>query len=337
MNLALSDNIRIASLLCTLMVIFRHSRNLIAFWGTENISNTCSFIENGMSTLTEVAVTYFFLVSGFFFFRSNYCKKTEYGAMMIKKGKTLLAPYIIWNIVGFVVLWLAGSWVNDNPTSVNSLAEFFEGLLLSDYDGPLWYVRNLMMMMVFAPIYGWLFQMNKPILYGVVGIGLFLWWWPVDCAWYSSEGFLFFFLGGVIRQNQIIWDKRLTLAPLTILSCLWIVVCFFHPLWSVWMNKLATLIGIICVWSWLTFMPNYSFKAWMLNISSFAFFIYVTHIFVIKTLKLLIAHFYPQQEVVALLAYFLLPLVTFFVLVWIGLLWKKLSYTSYSICMGGRG
>ena len=336
MNQELSNNIRIASLLCTLMVIFRHSRNLIAFWGTENITNTCSFIENGVSTLTEIAVPYFFLVSGFFFFRSSYSNKADYSAMIIKKCKTLLIPYIIWNIIGFAVLWLAGSWVNDNPTSVNSLAAFFEGLLRSDYDGPLWYVRNLMMMMALVPIYGWIFQMNKPIIYGVIGIGLLLWWWPVDCAWYSSEGFLFFFLGGVLQQNQILWDKRLPLAPLAILTCLWMAFCFLHPLWSIWMNKLTTLIGIICVWSWLTYMPNDSFKAWMLKMSSFAFFIYVTHIFVIKTLKLLIAHECPQQEVVALLAYFGLPFVTFLLLYCVGKLWSKLNSLSFRLCMGGR-
>lgn len=337
MPLELSNKIKIASLLCTLMVIFRHSRNLIAFWGTENISNTCSFIENGVSTLTEVAVPYFFLVSGFFFFRNNYCKKKEYSAMILKKGKTLLAPYIIWNIIGFVILWLAGSWVNDNPTSVNSLTAFFEGLLLSDYDGPLWYVRNLMMMMILAPLYGWILQTNKPVLYGVVGIGLFLWWWPVDCAWYSSEGFLFFFLGGVIQHFPSLWEKRLPLAPLAILTCLWIVSCFFHPFWNVWVNKMTTLVGIICAWSWLTYMPNDSFKAWMLKMSSFAFFIYVTHIFVIKTLKLLIAHECPQQEVVALLAYFGLPFVTFLLLYCVGKLWSKLNSQLFRLCMGGRG
>lgn len=336
MNQELSNNIRITSLLCTLMVIYRHSRNLVAFWGTEDIINTCSFIEKGFSTLTEMAVPYFFLVSGFFFFRNNYCKKAEYGAMMIKKSKTLLVPYIIWNVIGFVVLCLAGSWVNENPASLNSPAAFFEGVLLSDYDGPLWYVRNLMMMMALVPIYGWIFQMNKPIIFGVIGIGLFIWWWPVDCSWYSSEGFLFFFLGGVLQQNQILWDKRLPLAPLAILTCLWMAVCFLHPLWSIWMNKLATLIGIICVWSWLTYMSNSSFKAWMLKISSFAFFIYVTHIFVIKTMKLLIAHLYPQQEMVALLAYIGLPFVTFLLLYWVGKLWSKLNPQSFRLCMGGR-
>ena len=336
MSLELSNIIKIASLLCTLMVIFRHSRNLIAFWGTENITNTCSFIENGVSTLTEMAVPYFFLVSGFFFFRSSYSNKADYSAMIIKKCKSLLTPYIIWNIIGFVMLWLAGSLVNDNLTSVNSLTAFFEGLLLSDYDGPLWYVRNLMMMMILAPLYGWIFQPNKPVLYGVVGIGLFLWWWPVDCAWYSSEGFLFFFLGGVIQHFPSLWEKRLPLAPLAILTCLWIVSCFFHPFWNVWVNKMTTLIGITCVWSWLTYMPNSSFKAWMLKMSSFAFFIYVTHIFVIKTMKLLIAHLYPQQEMVALLAYLGLPFITFLLLYWIGKQWCKLNPKSFLLCVGGR-
>lgn len=63
----LSEKIKIAGGICTVMVVFRHSLNHIAFWGQWNPNSISGFIEGGISTLTEVAVPLFFTISGFFF------------------------------------------------------------------------------------------------------------------------------------------------------------------------------------------------------------------------------------------------------------------------------
>ena len=98
MNKDLSDRIKMASFICTIMVILRHSLNHMAFWGEWRGDLLAGVIESGSSTVTEIAVPYFFLVSGFFFFKHSYYEKGEYLTMLKKKGYTLLIPYLIWNV-----------------------------------------------------------------------------------------------------------------------------------------------------------------------------------------------------------------------------------------------
>ena len=87
MNKDLSDRIKMASFICTIMVILRHSLNHMAFWGEWRGDLLAGVIESGSSTVTEIAVPYFFLVSGFFFFKHSYYEKGEYLTMLKKKIK----------------------------------------------------------------------------------------------------------------------------------------------------------------------------------------------------------------------------------------------------------
>lgn len=85
MNKILSDKIRVISFLCTVMVVFRHSLNLQAF-GLSSYGNPhVAIIEHGISKITEVAVPYFFIISGYFFLRYSYYGNGEYMTMVRKK------------------------------------------------------------------------------------------------------------------------------------------------------------------------------------------------------------------------------------------------------------
>ena len=89
MDKILSEKIKVLSFLCTVMVVFRHGLNLQAFGLSVYGTSYVAIIENGVSKLTEVAVPYFFMVSGYFFFRCSYYGKGEYSAMLRKKARTL--------------------------------------------------------------------------------------------------------------------------------------------------------------------------------------------------------------------------------------------------------
>ena len=56
---SLSDKIKIGGLLCTVLVVLRHSFNLQAF-GLANSNGVATFMEQGISKQTEVAVPFFF-------------------------------------------------------------------------------------------------------------------------------------------------------------------------------------------------------------------------------------------------------------------------------------
>ncbi len=330
MNKELSDKIRIASLLCTFMVIMRHSRNLQAFWGTENITGACAFIENGFSVLTEIAVPYFFIVSGFFFFRTNYYEKSTFIDMLRKKGHSLLIPFLIWNIMWGAVLYFIG-FMDWNESIINKV----EHLLMSDYYGALWYVRTLMVLMVLVPLYDWIFIIDNRWLYLLALIGLYLWWWPVDCTLFSTEGVFFFFIGGVLQRYQSVVSIKVPWIFVMFIIIVWCSIAFIRPVWNIQINKLMTLLGIESFWLLLDYLGN-SVKKILLTASSMTFFIYVNHFYFIKAIKVLTAYLNPYNELLALLTFLFYPIITFILLVGIGLIWKRYFPNTFSIATGGR-
>lgn len=330
MSKKLSDKIRVASLLCTFMVVVRHSSNLIAFFGGY-VQNTCGYWEYGTSVMTEIAVPYFFLISGFFFFRTNFYERHHYLDMLLKKGRTLMAPYLLWNLLWAIPLYVVGLMDFNEP-----IIQKLWNLLMSEYDGALWYVRNLIIMMFFVPLYGWIFAIDNKWLYAIVTFGLLWWWLPVDCGWWAIEGWLFFFIGGLVQRYRGLMEWRMPEWGIIVLTMIWYYFAFEHPWWCITMNKITTLLGLFVFWQLLNLLQDGAFK-WLLNMTSMNFFVYVNHLWVVKGMKVLLAKYYSQNETVAIAAYFVLPIITFFLLLWTGRLWQRLSPKSFNVVTGGRG
>lgn len=65
--------------------------------------------------LARIAVPLFFFVSGFlFFYRSEFSLKT-YGQKLKKRVRTLLIPYIFWNMADFLWIHLSQLFLNRLP------------------------------------------------------------------------------------------------------------------------------------------------------------------------------------------------------------------------------
>lgn len=324
-----SDNIHIVSFFCTIMVVFRHSLNMQAF-GIDSFGNSyVVIIENGVSKLTEVAVPYFFVVSGYFFFRYTYYGKGEYVKMIRKKFHTLFVPFVFWNIMGVVPLVLTRHFVvEDNPW------RYGLQLLNSDWSGVLWYVRDIMTMMVLAPLYCWIFLVDKKWIYGIVLLLLFLNWMPVDCGWLSSEGMLFFFLGGVLQKCNVSLNNNVPNTILVVMCIVWLISCFAFPrYWPI--HRYNTLLGLVVVWQLCKFFPSW-LSMWMLGSSAYSFFIYVLHADIVKLMKVCIAKMFPGNESVALLAYVIIPILTVLVVLKLGKVINEKFPRAYGFAVGGR-
>ena len=330
MDKNLSDKIKILSFICTVMVVYRHGFNLHTFGLNDCYTSYIGFIEYGVSKLTEVAVPYFFIVSGFFFFRNSYYDEREFIHMLYKKFHSLFIPFIFWNIVGIIPLMLVNQFVyEENPL------RYILQLLHSDWNGVLWYVRDIMTMMVLVPLYAWIFVLNNRWLYGVVLVLLFFNWIPVDCSWVSTEGMFFFFFGGLLQKHQSVISKKIPFPLLSIIGILWIISCFFFPFsWQI--HRYNTILGVIILWQMYYFIPK-QISSWILNITSFTFFIYVVHLFIIKGMKVSVAQFFEKNEFIALLSYIFIPLLTVSVALYFGKLFNKFLPKIFGIVMGGRG
>ena len=188
MNVQLSNRIKVLSFIATVFVVYRHSLNYLAFFNTWTASGLNGWIQDGVMVLTQVAVPYFFLVSGYFFFRKDYYNHQSYFKMITTKVRTLLVPFFIWNIVGLFCLI-----VTRQIQSFDSFGQFLVNILQSKYYGPLWYIRDLMILMLFAPLYQWVYRVNSIFLYLIIALCLYFYWLPVDNLFLSTEGVFFFF------------------------------------------------------------------------------------------------------------------------------------------------
>lgn len=110
-------------------------------------------IINFISLTGYPAMTFFFFTSGFLFFY-NLNNFNKYISKLISRIRTLVIPYILWNIITIFVFKF---FRMDNGMS------FLQNMLLNNgngpINGPLWYIFRLITYIVFAsPI--WLIMLN---------------------------------------------------------------------------------------------------------------------------------------------------------------------------------
>ena len=99
-----NENIDILKGLACLMVVFIHSFNLFAYIGRNDV-DILQLIMSPVRMLTKLGVPIFFIVSGYL--SKNTLKKMSYKDMVLKKIRTLLIPYILWNVI-YMVFELVG-------------------------------------------------------------------------------------------------------------------------------------------------------------------------------------------------------------------------------------
>ncbi len=338
MNNQLSLKLRIASFVATLLVVVRHSYTLTAFFPEGGEPMWLNKFEWGTLFFTDVAVPFFFFVSGFFFIRTDYLSVSQYWRMLQKKGRTLLVPFVIWNLAGGLVLL-----ISDNEGNLgDSWQSCFINFLQSKWYGPLWYVRDLMLLMLIGPIYSWLYQGWRQLIICAYVIYLVCYdWWPGAVHLLNGEGILFFLLGGLLQKHQSLLQKSFPYWVCFTLICMWVWCSFNIASFGLSMqdqiqHKLSVAIGIVAFWVAMDMIPKL-WHPYMLKLAPYSFLIYVTHFYIQKVMKVILAYIWPNNEIVALVAFLVIPVLLVFAIIVFGKKWQKYLPKTYLICMGGRG
>ncbi|MGI6219266.1 MAG: acyltransferase family protein [Bacteroidaceae bacterium] len=163
-------------------------------------------------TFCRIAVPLFFFMSGFLFFYKRDFNRTVYAEKLRKRARTLLVPYLLWNALFILFFWTAqglfpqmftGSAAIIRDCSPTELALLFWGTTTYIYpiDYPLWFVRDLMVVMLLSPIVFLLLSRGKQAGLCLLGL-LFLvsssenWNTPLHFPIGFSTTALFFFSFG---------------------------------------------------------------------------------------------------------------------------------------------
>jgi fucose 4-O-acetylase-like acetyltransferase len=137
------DKITVVSFLLAIGVMCIH--NFIYYTGDASVSETFVYIDNVWKHLLTSCVAFFFMISGFLFFRSY---RGDWRGTVKKKIYTLMVPYVIWSSVYWIcknVLARCGSGV---ITPINENIVWF---VVSDGE-VCWFIRYLFILQLVSCI-----------------------------------------------------------------------------------------------------------------------------------------------------------------------------------------
>ena len=120
--------------------------------------------------LFQTSMIFFFIAAGFMFFRNGTSLPFHvYRRKLRSRVSTLLIPYLCWNLLGmlgWIVKRRAWQDITDFSSLQSTLMELLSGFVEVDgevtpFDFPLWFLRNLIVVILFTPMVGYLLRHCK--------------------------------------------------------------------------------------------------------------------------------------------------------------------------------
>ena len=247
-------------------VVMLHSCKTLIVDATGPVKALCIFFQEGVCRL---AVPCFFFISGYLFFNGLHgWSWTEWGRKLKNRVRTLLVPYLLWNVIALLAYW---AWNHFHAGPVSLYQQFLDaggvrmfwsvtgslpvGSQAFPIDGPLWFIRDLMLYVLATPLI-YLFVRHTGRI-GVMGLGLLF----LVVRRVIPEGLLFFVFGAYMQLSgrnvlETAWPFR---CRLLILATLFLgATCYLNDVSEYWcrISKFFFLVGgigaafCLAAWNW---------------------------------------------------------------------------------------
>lgn len=287
--------------------------------------------------LSGNSVPIYFFISGFLFFLWNDMTKEAYIGKLRRRVNTLLIPYIVWNVVAIALMLVrvlpifgslspfADARANITPSSILSCFYMYDGSLIStEYapgavsqevvrdngpiNMPLWFIRNLMIIVLCTPILYWILKRTKHYFLLLLAVLCFLQpFSSIDDTFGLIHSFFFFSWGAyfTIHHRDVAlcfghyFKTSMVLFPL--FGLLAMLSRYYCP-------EIATSIGILKTFIAPVFAYNIAY--WLISRSickvhsflvSAGMFLYVAHAMFVGPIAHLFMAFIPPLNSLALI------------------------------------
>ena len=235
-------------------------------------------------TLVKVAMPVFFIMSGYLFFVNvDVWNFKVYKTKICRRIKTLLIPYMIWNLLMAIKLktfsW-SMFWVYWEPAGVQ--IDWFgqEQLMTAPANMPLWFLRDLMTVSLLTPI---IYILIRKFGYWLMGLLTILYLSGVYAfiPGFSAYAIYFFTFGAFlsIRKMDLVASLKRVEIPAYVLSVLFAIsmlMTYNTPVFSSLMLsfRLVGAIAVFCLASRILTSTNRRLPAIVCDSS---YFIYLAH------------------------------------------------------------
>ncbi len=319
--------------------------------GVANTGYWIDFCRNLISQgMARVAVPLFFLMSGYFFFLGFTLSVENYKTKMKSRLKTLLIPFLFWNILTLCLIALAQylpatqtffSGKND-PISTFGIFEYFNavfGIDRSPISYQFWFIRDLMVMVLVAPvIYLFLSKASKIVLFALFSLW-FLDVWPINIP--SADAFLFFYAGAYFaysNTNLFALDRFGPFVLFLYLIILLIDTSTKGYVFNDYIHKVGILLGLnASLYVTSTVVKTDYLKKVLLWASGCSFFVFAVHEPLLTVMrKVSYKVFQPSNDLSVLLLYFIVPIFVIIGSMFAYIVIKSIAPKFLSVISGGR-
>ena len=332
----LSDKIIVLYTLLIIMVVYIHSYYLEA----EQYEVT-EFIQKFIGNSFRIANCLFFCISGYLFARTIQNLK-EVWKKQKKRFRTLLVPYILWNLI--FVLWyvvlevLPGldRWVNSESVidrfASQSIWQTLHYLFVAPAAFQLWFLRDLLVMVAFTPLWWWLAKKGKWIAIALALASVLVYPWLV-----------YYWLGMIIAVHQ--WDiehypasrATTTVGLLIYLGISWMYATDVAV--PNWLSAFSNLAGLYALWHLYDLLVKghtISNRGIWKYLCGYSFFIYCFHEPAFNIIKKLPVAILGDSPTVLTFFYLINPWIMVVVAVLVAKLLQKVVPGLYKTLTGGR-
>ena len=285
-----SNNINLLKGVSILLVLFIHANIKDAIPNLDDKSALGMWTQVVTRILVDNAVPMFFLVSGFLFF----LKPGRIVDKWKKRVRTLLVPYILWCIVGFIIPFILQEALGlahlFSGNSLKKIADFET----SDYIkmfwnirngapilSTMWFLRDLIVIIMLTPAIHLLVKII-PQTFPVILICVYL-LLPFSVAGMSSSTLFWFGIGGwfaIREKNPFTWIECFNGI---LLSVVWAaalaatIISFYYDWHYETIHAIFGIIHFVAIYKCVSVISISGIPKWLTAVSTASFFIYAFH------------------------------------------------------------
>lgn len=326
--------------LFSVLVIWVHSRNSELFLGKTPANVRISQLEYILgSTIAQIAVPGFFMISAYLFYRNF-----SWDKLWVKwnsRISSILIPFILWNVIYYLGYLIASRLpvlydIVGRGTVPYSLADLTDAILHYTYNPVFWYLYQLILLILMAPVL-------YPILKNRVAAGMFLFLLAVvlwcggslpqlnlDALFYYSFSACAAIHGRSITESP--WSRPGGLAgTLLFVSC---ILFYRSPVFqaNLFFTILFRLAVPVALWLIVDESRLPEVRPWMKD----NFFLYAVHFALVRLINKASAMILPSLPVVPLALYIAMPLLIIPISYWSGLVLKRFFPRLWLLLNGSR-
>lgn len=313
--------------MCVLVVVFMHSST--AHLVSAEYSSVINYIYKLLANYATINIL-LFLSAYFFFFKVKDLSVSIYKSKLIRRISTLLIPYLIWCVFGFLFNYLIGDFEYTSTLSFIKRIFWGDPIITGHPSGrALWFIRNLIVFALISPLYFYVVKIFKHftlffvLLFSIENFGV-----QYDFPFFNA----YLLFGVYLAYYEISFERiyKFTGYIVPIILMLLISVAntligyFTHP------DVVTTCIFFLAIYG---ICDKIHFSNTLVATSTF---LYMSHMYITSIMRNLLIRIFPNSLFFSVAACFITWLVSIILCVLCYIFLKKHAPKVLSYITGGR-